>query len=215
MYAAVLQMLYGAVTLAGYAAHFSPELLTVLRPAAPNEGGGSAGSPAAAELGGKLASAADAEAEAEAVPVTSTLLDSPSKHGMRLQNREAARSSSGDVDSGSHEGAGASAVQEAPLRMRKLRGSPPLLDPHVLWLCGSFTLQVLRHLKASCPSPRGCCGSSFVSQLPGGRVPLWRIPHLTCKCDETVAVAGHFCRGRDTPSDPQLPRTPRGTTAHQ
>lgn len=142
-------MLYGAVTLAGYAAHFAPELLSVLRAAVPSVARCSKVPPHAAEVSGKLV----LEAKAEECPADapSAQCESPSKHGMRLRRREAAQSTSGANKGGSQQGAsaGESQMYDVVCMSPALTCSNVLIFPHK-WSpnCGTADRSVI-HIGAA------------------------------------------------------------------
>lgn len=136
-----LQILYAAVTLAGYSAHFAPQLSTVLRQGEPSEDGSCAGSPlSSGEPGQSLKSVSEADALGPE-PSPGTLLKNPLDSGVRLRRRKGEQA--GDRDSSNQQG-GDDASMEGEAEVLGGGGADrgPLLDPHVLWLCGSFTLQV-------------------------------------------------------------------------
>ena len=144
-----LQILYAAVTLAGYSANFAPQLFSVLRQGEPSEDGSCAGSRGGSvERSQNLAPVSEADTQGPE-PSPSTLLKNPSDSGVRLRRRKGEQA--GDRDSSNQQG-GEDVSMEGEAEVLGGRGAHggPLLDPHVLWLCGSFTLQV--HRSNSCCS---------------------------------------------------------------
>ena len=132
-----MQILFAAVTLGGYAAHFAPELLSLLCQRSTGKNS------KCAEPGENLASVADMDVTGSA-PLQNRFLDGSLKPGVRLRKNTGQQSSIGDGIS--KVGTDVYVKSDAEILCGGVARGQHLLDPNMLWLCGSFTLQVRNFL---------------------------------------------------------------------
>jgi len=124
-----VQIAYAAVTLAGYVTYFASELLQL----------GKSGRITADNRQRKPATAtahqsAAEQANRDACEASDQGAESPSTHGMQLRNRKLHNAENACIDD--------DYVQRTDMPASGSAAASRLLEPRMLRLCGSFTLQV-------------------------------------------------------------------------